>query len=147
MQPAGIPEQPEAKDKHRIRITDLLKSHPEGLTIADVMKHTGLSRHTVLARLHHLVGSGKVTVRTINMAKVHYWNEPAAPAALTVPAPEREREREREKKPKKKSKGKKKMNRKRKEDRKKQKNKNRPHCPLLSSRSPVNTSNAILTSR
>lgn len=63
----------EVKDKTKIKISDLLKSHTEGLTIADVMKKTGLSRHTILARLHNLIGKEKVFVRRINMAKVHYW--------------------------------------------------------------------------
>jgi KaiC/GvpD/RAD55 family RecA-like ATPase len=64
------------KDKHRITIKYLLQSHPEGLTIADVMKRTKLARHTVLARLHRLVGEGKVSMRQINMAKLHFWKEP-----------------------------------------------------------------------
>ncbi len=61
------------KDKHKIKIVDLLKSHPEGLTISDIMKKLDLARHTVLARLHHLVGKGDIDVRQINMAKVHYF--------------------------------------------------------------------------
>src|SRR3989344_1712391 len=68
----------EAKDKHRIRISDLLKSHPEGLPISEVMKFTDLARHTVLARLHHLIGKGVVEVRQVNMAKLHYWKGPIA---------------------------------------------------------------------
>ncbi len=63
------------KDKHRYKIENLLKSHSEGLTIAEVMKRTKLARHTVLARLHALVGKGDVNVRKINMAKVHYWTK------------------------------------------------------------------------
>lgn len=66
----------ELKDKHRIKISDLLKSHPEGLTITDIMEKTGLARHTVLARLHHLIGGKDVYVRQVNMAKLHYWNAP-----------------------------------------------------------------------
>jgi len=61
------------KDKTKIRIVDLLKSHPEGLTIADIMKKTKLARHTVLARLYSLIGEDKVGVRKINMAKLHIW--------------------------------------------------------------------------
>jgi len=61
------------KDKKRITIIDLLKSRPEGLTITDIMNKTKLARHTVLSRLHNLVGKGDVGVRQINMAKVHYW--------------------------------------------------------------------------
>jgi len=63
----------EAKDKKKITIIDLLKSNPNGLTISDIMKKTGRARHTVLARLHSLVGEGKVGVRQINMAKLHFW--------------------------------------------------------------------------
>lgn len=66
----------ELKDKYMIRIIDLLKSHLKGLTIADIMKKTGLARHTALARLHHLIGKGDVYVRKVNMAKLHYWNAP-----------------------------------------------------------------------
>ncbi len=63
----------EPKDKHKIHICDLLKSFPEGLTVQEIMDKTGLARHTVLARLHHFIGQGKVTVKQINMAKVHKW--------------------------------------------------------------------------
>lgn len=65
----------EQKDKTKIKITDLLKAHPQGLTITEIMQRTGLARHTVLARLHNLVGQDKVSVRQINMAKLHYWKD------------------------------------------------------------------------
>lgn len=65
----------EQKDKTKIKIEDLLKSHTQGLTIKEIMDKTSLARHTVLARLHNLVGQGKVTVRQINMAKLHYWKQ------------------------------------------------------------------------
>ncbi|MBT4539155.1 helix-turn-helix domain-containing protein [Candidatus Woesearchaeota archaeon] len=65
----------EKKDKKKITIIDLLQSHPDGLTIQDIMNKTGLARHTVLARLHALVGSEKVDVKQINMAKVHKWKQ------------------------------------------------------------------------
>jgi circadian clock protein KaiC len=61
------------KDKVKVTISDLLKSHPEGLSIADIMKMTGLARHTVLARLHGLIGADHVGVRKVNMAKLHSW--------------------------------------------------------------------------
>ena len=63
----------EVKDRTEILLIDLLKTHPEGLTIVDIMSKLGLARHTVLARLHGLRGKGVVDVRQINMAKVHYW--------------------------------------------------------------------------
>jgi KaiC/GvpD/RAD55 family RecA-like ATPase len=63
------------KDKTRIKLIDLLKSNAEGLTITEVMQKTSLARHTVLARLYNLIGEGKIHVRQINMAKLHYWKE------------------------------------------------------------------------
>jgi len=67
------------KDKTKIKIEDLLRSHPDGLTIKEMMDKTGLARHTLLARLHHLKGEDRIGVRQINMAKLHRWkheNEP-----------------------------------------------------------------------
>ena len=61
------------KDKTKIKIVDLLRSHPDGLTIKEMMDKTGLARHTLLARLHHLEGQDKIGVRQINMAKLHRW--------------------------------------------------------------------------
>lgn len=72
-----LKEGKEAKDKIKIRIVDLLKSHNEGLSIAEMMEMTGLARHTLLARLHSLIGEGKIKVRQINMAKLHYWKDDA----------------------------------------------------------------------
>ncbi|HLC87040.1 MAG TPA: ATPase domain-containing protein [Candidatus Nanoarchaeia archaeon] len=69
----SIGSKKEKKDKTKIKLEDLLKSYKEGLTIAEIMKKTGLARHTVLARLHALRGEGKVAVRQINMAKLHLW--------------------------------------------------------------------------
>jgi KaiC/GvpD/RAD55 family RecA-like ATPase len=63
------------KDKTKIKLIDLLKSHTEGLTITEIMQKTSLARHTILARLHNLIGEGKIHVRQINMAKLHYWKE------------------------------------------------------------------------
>jgi KaiC/GvpD/RAD55 family RecA-like ATPase len=65
------------EDKVMRRITDLLKAYPEGLTIASIIKKLDLARHTVLARLHALVGKGLVGIRKINMAKLHFWKGPS----------------------------------------------------------------------
>ncbi len=63
----------DANDKKLSAIGDLLKSHKDGLTITDVMKKTGFARHTVLTRLYFMMGHGDVSMRRINMAKLHYW--------------------------------------------------------------------------
>ncbi|HME86782.1 MAG TPA: ATPase domain-containing protein, partial [Candidatus Nanoarchaeia archaeon] len=73
-----------AKDKVVIKITDLLKSHHDGLTITDIMKKLNLARHTVLARLHTLVGKGLVGIKKINMAKIHFWTHHARPQESEV---------------------------------------------------------------
>jgi len=70
------------KDKVKIKIEDLLKSHSEGLTIKEIMDETGLARHTILSRLHNFEGSGKVNVRQINMAKLHTWKKEDVPKLL-----------------------------------------------------------------
>jgi len=62
-------------DKVYRRVKDVLKSHKHGLTIADMTKKLNLARHTVLSRLHNLVGKGRVGIRKINMAKLHFWKE------------------------------------------------------------------------
>jgi KaiC/GvpD/RAD55 family RecA-like ATPase len=72
-------EMEEIKDKTKIKVEDLLKSYPDGLTITEMMQKTGLARHTLLSRLHNLEGQDKIGVRQINMAKLHRWkheNEP-----------------------------------------------------------------------
>ncbi len=66
----------DVQDKVARKISDLLKSYPEGITIAGIMKKLDLARHTVLARLHSLVGKGVVGIRKINMAKLHFWKAP-----------------------------------------------------------------------
>jgi KaiC/GvpD/RAD55 family RecA-like ATPase len=63
------------KDRTRITIQDLLMSNTQGLTIKEMMDITKLARHTLLSRLHNLVGEGRVNVRQINMAKLHYWKQ------------------------------------------------------------------------
>ena len=68
-------EEKEAKDKTKIKLIDLLKSHTKGLTIKEIIDKTGLARPTVLTRLHNLIWEGKVEVRQTGMAKLHFWKE------------------------------------------------------------------------
>lgn len=60
-------------DKKLNIIEDLLRGHDYGLTITDIMRQTGFARHTVLTRLCFLIGGGNVSMRQVNMAKLHYW--------------------------------------------------------------------------
>lgn len=57
------------------KIVKLLKSHPRGLTITDLAKKVSCSRHTITVALAELVGSNKIEVRKVNMAKLHYWKK------------------------------------------------------------------------
>ena len=63
------------KDKTMIQIEDLLKSNDEGFTISEIAKKTGLARQTILSRLHHLNGADRITIKQINMAKIHKWKD------------------------------------------------------------------------
>ncbi len=63
------------KDKTMIQIEDLLKSNDEGFTISEIAKKTGLARQTILSRLNHLNGADRITIKQINMAKIHKWKD------------------------------------------------------------------------
>ena len=61
--------------KEIIKIVNLLKKSPRGLTITDLAKKVSCSRHTITVALAELVGADKIEVRKVNMAKLHYWKE------------------------------------------------------------------------
>lgn len=55
------------------QITELLKKHPEGLTIKDFAIMANTSRHTVALALAELKGENKIIIRRVAAAKLHYW--------------------------------------------------------------------------
>ncbi|MBN2202936.1 MAG: hypothetical protein JW700_02020, partial [Candidatus Aenigmarchaeota archaeon] len=54
------------------RIVDILRSHPEGLTILDISKKAGMSRHAITKYIYHLLGEKKISQREIGTAKLCY---------------------------------------------------------------------------
>jgi len=57
------------------KILNTLGKHPEGLTILDISKLTGIHRHTATKYVYWLIGAGVVLMREIGRAKVCYLKE------------------------------------------------------------------------
>ena len=55
------------------RVITLLKKNNEGLTVIDISRILKISRNTVSVVLAGLIGAGKVRVRPVGVAKLHYW--------------------------------------------------------------------------
>ena len=64
-----IPADPKKK------IVEVLKMHPEGLTLQKVSKLAGMSRLTATKYIHELMGEGKIYQREVGMAKLCYLKE------------------------------------------------------------------------
>jgi len=56
-------------------IVEMLKKHPEGLTLQKVSNLTKMSRLTATKYVHELMGEGKVYQRNVGMAKLCYLKE------------------------------------------------------------------------
>jgi predicted ArsR family transcriptional regulator len=56
------------------KILELLKKHPDGLTIADISKELGLHRQTVTKYVFELRGAEIVRTRTVGPATLIYLN-------------------------------------------------------------------------
>jgi Mn-dependent DtxR family transcriptional regulator len=62
------------EDKKKL-VVDLLKSDREGLTVVDIAKRLKISRNTVSVALAELKGEGKIRIRPVGIAKLHYWGK------------------------------------------------------------------------
>jgi DNA-binding IclR family transcriptional regulator len=56
-------------------IIEVLKNHPEGLTLQKIADLTGMSRLTATKYVHELMGEGKIYQREVGMAKLCYLKE------------------------------------------------------------------------
>ena len=65
----GGPEDP------RRKIIEVLKKHPEGLTIQQISSMIGLSRLTTAKYLHELLGAEIITQRKVGRAKLCYLKQ------------------------------------------------------------------------
>jgi DNA-binding transcriptional regulator GbsR (MarR family) len=53
-------------------VENLLKKNTEGLTIEEISEKLEMSRNTISIALAELKGEGRIKVRQIGMAKLHY---------------------------------------------------------------------------
>ncbi len=51
----------------------LLRRNRDGLTVVEIARTLSISRNTVAVVLAGLIGAGKVRVRPVGVAKLHYW--------------------------------------------------------------------------
>jgi DNA-binding IclR family transcriptional regulator len=63
------------KKQPKKKIVEILMKHPEGLTLENIAKLTGMSRLTTTKYIHELLGEGKVYQRKVGMAKLCYLKE------------------------------------------------------------------------
>ena len=54
-------------------VIKLLKKNTDGLTIIEIAKSLKISRNTVPVILAELKGEGRIRIRPIGKAKLHYW--------------------------------------------------------------------------
>jgi DeoR/GlpR family transcriptional regulator of sugar metabolism len=57
------------------RIAQLLQKDHRGLTVKELAGLTGVSTITVAKALAELNGGGKLTIRPVGSAKLHYWRD------------------------------------------------------------------------
>ncbi len=60
------------KNDVKDRILSILKKHPEGLTIVEIAKYIGMSRHSVTKYVYQLLGEKKIKQRKVGTAKLCY---------------------------------------------------------------------------
>ena len=63
------------KNNVKSRILKILKKHPRGLTILEISKEIGMSRHAVTKYIYHLLGEKKIRQREVGTAKLCYLRE------------------------------------------------------------------------
>lgn len=57
------------------RIVNLLKKNTDGLTVVDIARLLKISRNTASIALARLYGEGKIRIRPVGMAKLHYLED------------------------------------------------------------------------
>lgn len=57
----------------REKVIAVLRKNTDGLTIVDIARLLEMSRNTIAVALAGLIGAGRVRVRPVGVAKLHYW--------------------------------------------------------------------------
>ena len=63
------------KNHQKERIFEVIRRHPEGLTLQRISDLTKMSRITATKYVHELIGEGKVYQRRVGVAKLCYPTE------------------------------------------------------------------------
>ena len=56
-------------------VVEILKKDTDGFTIIELAKALKISRNTVPVILAELKGEGKIRIRPVGKAKLHYWKK------------------------------------------------------------------------
>ena len=62
------------RDVHN-EIIEILKKHPEGLTIVEIEKILKVSKHTAAKYIYQLIGEGLIYQREVGTAKLCYLKD------------------------------------------------------------------------
>jgi len=54
-------------------VAGLLRRDTDGLTITEIARSLNISRNTAAVALAELKGEGRIRIREVGMAKLHYW--------------------------------------------------------------------------
>ncbi|MBD3355231.1 hypothetical protein GF361_04570 [Candidatus Woesearchaeota archaeon] len=57
----------------KLVVLEILQKNPDGLTITEIKEIANTTRHTVSLALAELKGEGKIKIREVGRAKLHYW--------------------------------------------------------------------------
>ena len=60
------------KEKKEV-VVELLRRNTDGLTVTYIAKSLRISRNTVAVALAELKGEGRIRIRPVGIAKLHYW--------------------------------------------------------------------------
>lgn len=66
----SLSEVPTAEKSIDEEIADVLKKHPEGLSITEISKRLGMHRHTVIKYIYKLIGAGRVSQKKVGTVKL-----------------------------------------------------------------------------
>ena len=69
-------------DNHKVRIKELLKANPRGMTITDISDRIGINRNSVAKYMEVLTISGHAEMRQLGPAKVFYLSQRVPLSAL-----------------------------------------------------------------
>lgn len=70
------------KKEVSLQIKNLLKEHPQGLIITDIVKKVKINRNTAGRYLENLLVSGQVEMRRFGMAKIYTLSQRVPLSAL-----------------------------------------------------------------